>query len=846
MKLTIKTRLFGGFGIVLVLMIVSAILGISKLSGMNERIEGIVDESAEKVKLGARVNQDLLMISRAEKNLILAKTQEGMDEYADFIQQTRKGMQERIGQARKLADEDGKAKIAEFASVLDDYLATHKNVRDLARLNSNEEAKKMSANEARKAYERCEDIIKELADLNDRQVAHYTELSEKASHRMLLGAGLVQYLLAAHRAEKNILLEDTAEGAREYVARQRSSFDSCDRATDGLGELITDEGESHFVSFKKAYENFKTLSNKVVSLATANRVMEAKALSKGQGREAYDLAEKNLHRLAELNDRLNSKFMEMSEHSAERALIAARIIQDMLAVHRAEKSLILENTQEGMDEYAEAVRALQAGIGSKMVDFEKTATAQDKAKLTEFRTAWARYLDINDNIIQTSRENGNTRAFELAQGKGRELADRAEALMAGVVAMNEKDMARDKVASDKNYASARNLLIILVVVSMVIGIFISWLITRGITYQVGGEPEDITEIANEVANGNLSLTFDKKEKTGILASLVEMVDKLKSVVVDVQSASDNVATGSQQMSSTSEELSQGSTEQASSAEEASSSMEQMASNIKQNADNAAETEKIALKSANDAQEGGKAVDDTVTAMQDISGKISIIEEIARQTDLLALNAAIEAARAGEHGKGFAVVASEVRKLAERSQTAAGEISKLSSSSVEVAEKAGSMLTKLVPDIQKTAELVQEISASSNEQNTGAEQINKAIQQLDQVIQQNATASEEMSSTAEELSSQAEQLQSSIEFFKVNGAGQRRKASVQQSAGTKNLAGHGAHQMAHTGHAREESASAGKSGADKAKQAQTKEKGYALNMGEHGKAGDSEDSEFERY
>ena len=203
-------------------------------------------------------------------------------------------------------------------------------------------------------------------------------------------------------------------------------------------------------------------------------------------------------------------------------------------------------------------------------------------------------------------------------------------------------------------------------------------------------------------------------------------------------------------------------------------MEEMVSNIKQNADNAQQTEKIALKAAQDAREGGKAVTETVSAMKEIANKISIIEEIARQTNLLALNAAIEAARAGEHGKGFAVVATEVRKLAERSQTAAGEINKLSASSVEVAEKAGEMLTRIVPDIQKTAELVSEINAASNEQNSGAEQINKAIQQLDKVIQQNASATEQMASTSEELSTQAEQLQETIGFLRIgdNGAEKR--------------------------------------------------------------------------
>jgi methyl-accepting chemotaxis protein len=213
-------------------------------------------------------------------------------------------------------------------------------------------------------------------------------------------------------------------------------------------------------------------------------------------------------------------------------------------------------------------------------------------------------------------------------------------------------------------------------------------------------------------------------------------------------------------------MSQGSSEQAGSVEEVSASMEEMVSNIQQNADNSQQTERIARKAAEDAIEGGKAVSETVAAMKQIAGKITIIEEIARQTNLLALNAAIEAARAGEHGRGFAVVASEVRKLAERSQTAAGEISKLSGSSVQVAEQAGAMLAKLVPDIQRTAELVQEINGSSKEQNEGAGQVNKAIQQLDQIVQQNASAAEEMSSTAEELSSQADQLQGIMGFFKV--------------------------------------------------------------------------------
>ena len=277
--------------------------------------------------------------------------------------------------------------------------------------------------------------------------------------------------------------------------------------------------------------------------------------------------------------------------------------------------------------------------------------------------------------------------------------------------------------------------------------------------------QDVAAMAGQIADGDLRVLLkERSDKDVLIQSLANMVAKLKDVINNVKLSIENVASGAQAMSASSEEMSQGASEQAAAAEEASSSVEQMTANIRQNADNAMQTEKIAIQASGDAQVGGQSVNETVGAMKEIAGKIMIIEEIARQTNLLALNAAIEAARAGEHGKGFAVVAAEVRKLAERSQKAAGEINELSTNSVEVAEKAGKVLASLVPNIQKTAELVQEIAASSREQDAGADQISKSIQQLDAVIQQNASASEEMASTSEELSGQSEQLAEMIAFF----------------------------------------------------------------------------------
>ncbi|MEO8596922.1 MAG: methyl-accepting chemotaxis protein, partial [Candidatus Solibacter sp.] len=287
---------------------------------------------------------------------------------------------------------------------------------------------------------------------------------------------------------------------------------------------------------------------------------------------------------------------------------------------------------------------------------------------------------------------------------------------------------------------------------------------------------DITRAAEEISQGNLTVTLrERSAQDQLMQALISMVAGLTRTVTEIRTIAGEVAAASQSISAASVQVSNGASAQAASAEEASSSMEEMVSNIKQNADNAQQTDKIATKSAKDAQESGQCVLEAVAAMKEIASKISIIEEIARQTNLLALNAAIEAARAGEHGKGFAVVAAEVRKLAERSQKAAGEINQLSGTTVKVSERAGEMLNRLVPDIQKTAELVQEITAASREQDAGSEQINKALQQLEKVIQQNASAAEEMASTTEELTGQSDQLVGSLGFFRTSDTMQSQAA-----------------------------------------------------------------------
>jgi methyl-accepting chemotaxis protein len=321
----------------------------------------------------------------------------------------------------------------------------------------------------------------------------------------------------------------------------------------------------------------------------------------------------------------------------------------------------------------------------------------------------------------------------------------------------------------------RDLVVLLVILAAVLFAVVLGFVL-GVVSPLIAAIKRLLTLLGAVAEGDLTqgvearLLARKDEIGDICRSLESMRDSLGGTIRSIQEAAENVTAGSAQISETAQVLSQGSSEQAASAEEVSASMEEMAATNKQNTDNSLATEGLSRKAAKDAEEGGGAVAATVSAMKDIASSISIIEEIARQTNLLALNAAIEAARAGDVGKGFAVVASEVRKLAERSQKAAGEISVMSSESTAVAEKAGRLLGSMVPDIKKMAELMLEISSASREQNLGVDQVTSAIGQLDRVIQLNASTSEALATSSEELASQARSLKSSLSFFRIAGGG----------------------------------------------------------------------------
>lgn len=454
-----------------------------------------------------------------------------------------------------------------------------------------------------------------------------------------------------------------------------------------------------------------------------------------------------------------------------------------LELRRYEKDTLLNmDNRPVMQSYQEKWKTQLSDLRSVIGDLDSRVTSESSKQLVAAMereiAAYERGVDatvagINDGTIKTPQQ-GNAKISEV-----KDEIHRMEAAAADLAEKHRKVMA-DKEQTITDFARQTAFVMFTVVlITFVSASFVTVVVSRGITSPVKAMAEHLGEMAQGGGDLTKRIEIASHDEVGQMAtSFNAFVKKLEDIISEVRTSSDGIASAASQVASSAASLSQGTSEQAASIEETTSSLEEMSASITQNAENSRQMEQMAVKGARDSEESGSAVKESVTAMKQIAEKISIIEEIAYQTNLLALNAAIEAARAGEHGRGFAVVATEVRKLAERSQTAAQEIGSLAANSVSVAERSGQLLAELVPAIKKTSELVQEVSASSREQSSGVAQINKAMSSVDTVTQRNASSAEELSSTAEELAAQSEGLQQLMAFFRV--AGERIAAATRKA------------------------------------------------------------------
>ncbi len=611
------------------------------------------------------------------------------------------------------------------------------------------------------------------------------------AYRTKLAADVMSAIQAQQRAESRMIQavsdKDTQDNYNAMLTRREKML----KLNGELYSKASEAGRRLLDQAAGPIKRMNELEDQAAKFALLNSNHRAAQLWKSEGQVAV----KNLDAM------LDAALAELGGNGSE-SQRAAALLTARAEVARLARSIVLTySTSTAQEADADVKETMQ-----RLADLKASvAQASQPGATNAINAQLDRLTNVVENVTRLALEAGNLKAAAIASGEGRKAFNEALDAIEQYVQRNEKQMAEVAEEGARDAAFAKMLLISMICAALLIAIaaatWIALNISRGLARAVGlanavavgdlgqkisvssnDEVGDLVSslnamtanlnataaVANEIAQGNLTVEAKPlSEKDTLGLALERMIEKLRQIVSEALTAAQNVSAGSQELSASAEQLSQGATEQASSAEEASSSMEEMAANVKQNADNASQTEKIAAQSAKDAEASGAAVGRAVNAMQTIAEKITIVQEIARQTDLLALNAAVEAARAGEHGKGFAVVASEVRKLAERSQAAAAEIGTLSTDTVKVAQEAGAMLSKLVPDIKKTAELVEEITAACREQDVGSAQINQAIQQLDKVGQQNASASEQVSSTSEELASQAEQLQSTIAYFRID-------------------------------------------------------------------------------
>ena len=833
MRITIKLKLALAFGAVLLLAGAVGWIGIAKLAALDGNIQALLSGPVELQNRITHLEEAVQHSIRHEKNLTLFRDPAEIKRVYEELQEDHRAVPAKLEEAGKIVPPAMHVKFDELRATIAQLIATQDKIAEFAKRDTSGEARRLAESEGRPAFGEMMESLRQLRD----------SLAAQPSAGISANAvsDIMFELAVASGEERDLILAPDDEAGAAHSRSIKAAIAAVGGQRDSFLRQLNGDSRALAGKFFERFDKWRTFHDNFEALAQTHSKRQATALTTGGNKKTQDalkaqftalngvIAQQMAADVAASADLYagarqslvwllavallvaagTALFMSMS---LSRGLNKAVMLADSVALGDVDQSVAASSNDEIKDlvdalnrmtanlrataGVADAIAQGDLGTDVKPLS-DKDALGRAMQRMTVNLRATAKLADTiakGDVAVEakplsdkdtlglamqrmTSNLRATARAADaIAQGDlsgSIELLSEKDALGLAMQRMTSNLRATAKVAgaiaegdldADVRPQSDKDVL--------------------GLAMQrMTGNLRATAKVADTIAHGDLTVEakpLSDKDRLGL--ALKGMVEKLRIVVQEALSASSSVSASSQQMAASADNMSSGASQQAAAAEETSASMEQMAANIKQNADNASQTEKIARQSSGDAETSGEAVTRAVTAMRTIAEKITIVQEIARQTDLLALNAAVEAARAGEHGRGFAVVASEVRKLAERSQTAAHEIGALSGQTVSVAQQAGEMLTRLVPDIKKTAQLVEEISAACREQDIGASQVNKALQQLDTVIQHNASTAEELTATSEELAAQAEKLQQSISFFNIGrmaGGGQKGAADFAQ-------------------------------------------------------------------
>jgi len=704
-------------------------VSIGKMSEMNDQIHFLVSVSTEKEKLGAGINQDLLLINRAEKNIILSKTDNDMAAFAAVTTEIKSQILKKTTALNALLDTSSRAILVQFSEKWDQYLGVHARVQDLARLNSNMHAAQLSSGQGQEAYENCAKILTSISETNHALAEKKSRIEDRFVMQGRLVSKLVQALLQIHRSEKNVILEDDRQSIKKYKNIHKNQIDKTDYAAAQIKMRLSGESRVLFAEFETAYKQFLKISNEVVDFAGMGIVVEARTLSAGEGRDAYNRVEDVLNRLESLNNDSSKMVRDEADRSIRLTFLSEKVIQDLLSIHRAEKILIGETTGEGMAIYEQLIADGREALEIKTAEMKLLASGENLALINRFEKEWVGFKTIGDTIQSLIRENGNAEALRLSSGEGQSLIDQCDVLIQKLLTMNGNDMERDKIESDRKYVLAVRALILISL---------------------------------------LGVVFASVLGVGILRNINK---RLNWVAGSLDDNAVRVTATSRIVSDAGQGLSLGASQQAASLEESSASLEEIASMTRQNSENAHQADTLMknttqiIGAANESmKELIHSMDDIAKSSEETSKIVRTIDEIAFQTNLLALNAAVEAARAGEAGAGFAVVADEVRSLAMRAADASKHTSMLIEDTVSKVNRGAGLVETtndafgdVASSLGELGGLVSDIAAASNDQAEGVAQINVAVADVDQVNQRSVVNAEAAAGASREMNDQAEEM-----------------------------------------------------------------------------------------